>query len=550
MVLSPRVVTVGFLFVLLGGATLASQTYFSWAERADLFYETDADLSAAARWMQTQPVDNTRVYLAARDRIHPTVLIEQTPPITWLGTDTLFRAPDGIDGLYVFPRSAPPPEDWVAWLESGRIDDLPLGPDGRTAFEAFRLPGSIPLPPASRDLPGDSQNAWMSLAAFYPVAIESGGGGEIVTAWQIERAPDVADLTPLVQIETAEGVVLSRGDIYMTDTDRWEPGAVLFIRVPISIPVGTPPGSYSVRIAWVARASDTYAPYLKDTGGQAGIWAMVGQVQVLRPAQSANPDLLPIANRLDMDVAPGVRLLGFSPPAATVRPGESVTLAFYWQAVPTSEPRPSVTVHPVLRGAGRDYYLDDNGVLDTIYAPPRWTDGDILADYLRWEIERDQPAGDYQLYAVIENHEVLIGTLRIEGVARLYDMPPFDVEVGAEFEGVIRLAGYSVDTTDGLKLRLVWQAVAVMEQDYSVFVHLLDDRKNIVAQQDAMPVNNTYPTSLWQAGEFIVDEYQFPELDADGLSIELGWYLQSTGERLDVTSPSTLETRDTLDLLF
>ncbi|MCC6617041.1 MAG: hypothetical protein IT320_26450 [Anaerolineae bacterium] len=546
--LSPRVVAGGLLLTLVVSALLVGQTYFSWAGRADLYYETDADLSAAARWLATQPVENTRVYLAARDRTHPTVLIEQTPPITWLGTNTLYRAPEGADGLYIFPRSAPPPADWAAWLEAGRIDDLPLGPDGRTAFEAFRLPGNTPLPTSGRDVPGDSHNAWISLAAFYPVAIESGGSGEVVTAWQIERAPDVGDLTPLVQIETAQGDVLGRGDIYMTDTDRWEPGAVVFVRVPVTIPAGTPPGDYPVRIAWVGRASDTYAPYLKDSGGQAGIWALAGEAQVLPATQPADPDQLPIATRLDLDVAPGVRLLGFTPPADALRPGESAPVTFYWQAVPTQEERRSIEVHPILRSEDRVYDLADNLGLDTIYPPRRWRDGDVLTEYLHWEIERAQPAGAYQLYALIGDHEVLIGSLQIEGVARLYDRPDFDVEVGAEFGGVIRLVGYSIDTTNGLKLRLIWQAIQAMEQDYTVFVHLIDDHKNIVTQQDSMPVNNSYPTRLWQEGEYIVDEYQFSDVETDGLSIELGWYLQASGDRLVVTAPAIGDARDTVNL--
>ncbi|MEO8395419.1 MAG: hypothetical protein ABI700_20665, partial [Chloroflexota bacterium] len=114
---------------LLVRGALVWDVYYRWASDPVLFYETDADISLAAKWLVAQHVDaNTPVYLAARDKGHPTVMIEPVPPITWLGTDSLFRPPPGITGLYIFPRSAPPSEDWAAWLAPGAISDLPLGP--------------------------------------------------------------------------------------------------------------------------------------------------------------------------------------------------------------------------------------------------------------------------------------------------------------------------------------------------------------------------------------------------------------------------------------
>ncbi|MCA9909155.1 MAG: hypothetical protein KC519_10945, partial [Anaerolineae bacterium] len=88
----------------------------------------------------------------------------------------------------------------------------------------------------------------------------------------------------------------------------------------------------------------------------------------------------------------------------------------------------------------------------------------------------------------------------------------------------------------------------IIEQDYAVFVHLLDANNTIVTQQDAMPVGNTYPTSLWQPGEFIIDEYYFPNVDATDLTIELGWYLQSTGYRLSLTVLPSGQIEDSLEI--
>ncbi|MFN8563694.1 MAG: hypothetical protein U0703_19230 [Anaerolineae bacterium] len=62
-------------------------------------------------------------------------MIEPVPPITWLGTDSLFVPPPGTTGLYIFPHSAPPPR-------TGRRGSLPARLPGcrspRTINPRFR----------------------------------------------------------------------------------------------------------------------------------------------------------------------------------------------------------------------------------------------------------------------------------------------------------------------------------------------------------------------------------------------------------------------------
>jgi len=57
---------------------------------------------------------------------------------------------------------------------------------------------------------------------------------------------------------------------------------------------------------------------------------------------------------------------------------------------------------------------------------------------------------------------------------------------------------------------LYWQCAALSDADYTVFVHLLDASGNIVAQLDAPPRNGKYPTSIWDVGEIVKDEYDLP----------------------------------------
>lgn len=536
------------ILAFVGGAAIG-QSYFAWASRADLFYETDADLSLAARWLAEYIQADDRVYLAARDRSHPTVLIEPRPAITWLGTNTLYRAPAGTSGLYIFPRSAPPPDMWRAWLEPGRIVDLPMGPDGRTAFEAFRIAGDTPLPPGDVLPEARVRNRFMTLLAVYAETLVAGEEGNVVTAWQIDAAPPMPDLTPLIQVEDRLGTVLSHADVYMTDTERWEVGSVFLVRLPVQVPSITPPGGYRIRVAWVARSSDTYVPYVRASGGQGGVWATVGTVVLSPPAAYPAPDDLPITQRLNINVAPGIHLVGNDVLTARARPGESLATTLYWYAAPSTIARRAVEYEAVLRGEDADAILFQGTILADEHPPIRWTDDAVLADRERWQVPRDIASGTYELLLDFGGVEVTLSLIEIAGAPRLFDAPIVEQLVQADFAGLITLYGYSVSLEQGLHLTLVWNAQQVLEQDYTVFVHIITPDGSIAAQRDVVPMSNTYPTSLWLPGEYVVDEHVFPSVDISVEAIRIGLYTQSSGVRLAIRGDVDGDTRDYFEVL-
>jgi hypothetical protein len=100
--------------------------------------------------------------------------------------------------------------------------------------------------------------------------------------------------------------------------------------------------------------------------------------------------------------------------------------------------------------------------------------------------------------------------------------------------------GYDVEPTTAspgelLHVVLYWSASAPVDKDYTVFVHLTDDEGRIWGQEDSQPENGFYPTSYWDVGDVVRDEYEIT-VDRDappGLyEIEVGIYLLGTGERL------------------
>jgi 4-amino-4-deoxy-L-arabinose transferase-like glycosyltransferase len=542
---SPRALPAALLAVLLIGGISIGQVYFDWAGRADLFYETDADLSLAARWLLDNTPPGTQVYLAARDRSHPTVLIEQTPPITWIGTNTLFRPPAGENGLYVFPRSAPPPPDWLAWLEPGRMADLPLAPDGRTAFEAFRLSATTTLPQVR--VPDElTRNPYMTLIGSYAEPMAAGTRSELIALWTIDAPPPVSDLTPLVLVEDRTGWILSGADVYMTETDRWQAGSVLFIRLPVSIPHGTAPGRYAVRVAWVARGEDRYQAYTSYAGTQAGVWATIGTVEVVRPTVLPSPEDIPIQRRLDIAISDGLRLVGHNALPASVRPGETLHTRFVWQALRDTPARTPYRV--LLRGQEQETMLW-TGEPSSDYPTSAWIAGEIITEAGGWVIDRRQASGDYEIVLAWQGGELSLGTLRIEGVARVFEQPESAVDVDATFADIILLDGYTLSREAAtVRLTLVWQSLVITPQDYTVFVHAVNTGSDIVAQYDRMPVNNAYPTHLWLPGEFVIDNYVFENLVLDSLTFRVGLYDQTTGQRLQLRYDQGLRGADFFEI--
>ncbi len=83
-------------------------------------------------------------------------------------------------------------------------------------------------------------------------------------------------------------------------------------------------------------------------------------------------------------------------------------------------------------------------------------------------------------------------------------------------------------------LNLFWQAQAIPQGDYTVFVHLLDPDGKLIAQADSPPAAGVYPTSLWDAGEIIADRHPLPQLAPGHYLIQVGLYRPETGERLPV----------------
>ncbi len=118
------------------------------------------------------------------------------------------------------------------------------------------------------------------------------------------------------------------------------------------------------------------------------------------------------------------------------------------------------------------------------------------------------------------------------------------LSVSAKFGDSIQLD--SIDVLDSVpapggvvRLRLTWRALAVNTEQYKVFTHIFSGDK-ILAQHDGQPVGELRPTTTWQTGETITDQFAI-RLPSDSPSgtyqIRVGVYNLSTQARLPMSLP-------------
>ncbi len=110
-----------------------------------------------------------------------------------------------------------------------------------------------------------------------------------------------------------------------------------------------------------------------------------------------------------------------------------------------------------------------------------------------------------------------------------------------------RLLGYrvepeSVTAGERTKVTLCWEALRPMDQDYTLFIHLLGRDNLRVGERTTYPGQGRFPTTLWPLGRAFCDSYLVevapwaptPELYA----LEVGLYDAETGWRLPVQDAS------------
>ena len=188
-----------------------------------------------------------------------------------------------------------------------------------------------------------------------------------------------------------------------------------------------------------------------------------------------------------------------------------------------------------------------------------WQEGIVVRD--RWEMEilPGTPPGIYHIEVILYGAESQQGLESTEGGPLLLgpleilrrEPPPIsslEIEhpVEANLGDKVRVLGYNAESGfrpgDNIHLTLFWQCLEAMDKEYTVFIHLVNGENLILAQKDNQPADGFYPTTQWEPGEIVRDQYDLaisPEVPPGQYQLEIGMYLAETGERLSVWDGSS-----------
>jgi hypothetical protein len=302
--------------------------------------------------------------------------------------------------------------------------------------------------------------------------------------------------------------------------------------------------------------------FLADPAVRPGSYRL--QLDTLSPSQ---PDVFVMTRLRNFTLPPSlptpthaafageVELLGYALDLSPRRPGDTIYLTAYWQALRTMS-RARVGVAYLLDPAAKPWAQTDQ-TLGGPYPNVLWASGEVITEEYHLTMDPHTPPGLYTIQFGVYDYEggairFLSATLpaNSQPVDRLYlgqlrvtdpaESQPPSHPFAARLGDTIQLLGYDLSAehlTAGqpLHLALHWQASRQPPADYTVFTQLLGSDGQVWAQYDNQPQAGRYPTSAWSIQYKVVDRYELMLKDGappGDYRLLVGMYNLATGQRL------------------
>ena len=308
-------------------------------------------------------------------------------------------------------------------------------------------------------------------------------------------------------------------------TNAWRSGEVIPDYHEVPVGAALQPGDCRLEVGLFHPFSEANLPV---NGGEAGRVAL-GTVTVT-PGWEGKPPQPAVARR--DRIAPNLMLLGVDAPAQ-VRPGGQARLRLYWQVL---GPLPDYQPDWALWGNGLSIPPSRVPWQDE-YTTSTWPTGEVMVTQHTIHVPAHLSGREFDVALKTDARPLGVLTVahfRVEGV------PVIGQQAAVNFGHQMLLLDYDIPQQelrpgDLFEIKINWQGLADMDEDYTVFVHLLGPDGLPHGQVDVWPHDGTYPTSTWPIGEVIADIYRVP-LEASAppgaYRVEVGVYLLRTMDRL------------------
>lgn len=259
-----------------------------------------------------------------------------------------------------------------------------------------------------------------------------------------------------------------------------------------------------------------------------------------------------VSQPLAVDFDRRMTLRGYELLADEIDPGDELEVTLFWQAL---NPQNECVVFLHLVGEdGEQIAQDDKEPLQALYPPAFWPPEEVVRDRHRLPLPGGAQPGLYRLdlglYEADTQDRLSILGSKGEVVGNKVTLDFIHISGGvvaepshrleANLGGIITLLGYDLPQSkvrpgEAFPLTFYWRAEGVIDEDYTVFVHLVGDDGLIWGQEDSQPQHGFYPTSYWDWGDIVIDEHFIsvkPNAPWGEYRLLVGTYLLSTMERL------------------
>ncbi len=381
-------------------------------------------------------------------------------------------------------------------------------------------------PAAATVMPPDEKLSAAGLELLgYRASQTAPGALTIIPYWHVRHTPPEDLRFSWSLIDNAGVVVAETGGAayYNTlDASNWPPNTVADDAVRIRMPGSLPTGTYTLAAAVHAR--DAAEPLASARIGQVTLGSL--QAPIFQPAAWTEA-------RFGADIRlRGYRYLGRGVDESraeqeplTVRAGDYVRLALYWQATSPPATNYHAFVH-LVDIAGQPLVQEDQLPGPLFQLPRLWDAYTLWPDVYLLRIPDDAESGLYWPavgmydFADLQRLPVYSGTeseprddlrlppLKVLGTGRARPSERLDYRLG-EFA---RLTGYDLEPSSDhiragqtLTVTLYYEAVSPADRELIRFLQLYNEEAGIIAQHDAPPQQGANPAWAWVPGETVRD---------------------------------------------
>ncbi|MEM7030446.1 MAG: 6-pyruvoyl-tetrahydropterin synthase-related protein [Chloroflexota bacterium] len=256
---------------------------------------------------------------------------------------------------------------------------------------------------------------------------------------------------------------------------------------------------------------------------------------------------LPAQVQQAVDFGDEVRLLGLDPAVTLAQPGETVSVTAYWQARYDLQTNYAVFLHLDTPAEETIATVDEGhpSEIPTSHWPPTLYHRNPLglvvppnAAPIRYSLRLGLYDPKSGTPLMLQTDTVSQSSFEVGQV--WVDQPNPELKNDgplAQYGQAIKLLDVDYQL-DAKTITLYWETTDIIEPDYSIFLHFLDDQGMLIGQADGTPFQNQYPTSAWRVGQ-IIEDIRLVEAPLDAVTqFAVGIYHPADGIRLPATGPA------------